>query len=311
MEDYVARGDLVPRDVLRTLSQRSDGPALLHLASHVGALVVSGAAIAATVDTLWVVPAMVVHGILLVFLFAPHHECIHGTCFRTRWINDAFAWVATFLIAYPRVWFRCFHFAHHRYTQDPANDPELIPPRPPTRAAFLWWATGIPYWRGKLTLIVRTALTGRVDAPFVPETLKPAVVRECRLALAAYGVVAVVAVATDPWLPILYWIGPALLGQPFLRLYLNAEHGLCAHSDDMLANARTTLAGPVVRWLAWNMPFHTEHHVFPAVPYHALPRLHALMRDRLQVVSPSHADVNLRIWGTLDGRRERAGLSHG
>ncbi|MGE0746193.1 MAG: fatty acid desaturase [Rhodospirillales bacterium] len=311
MEDFVARTDLIPRDDLRALSRRSDGPALLHLASHLGALALSGTAITFAAGTWWLAPAMLVHGVLLVFLFTSHHECIHGTAFRTRWLNDAANWVFAVLLAYPRTWFRCFHFAHHRYTQDPARDPELLQAMPATRAAFAWWATGLPYWYGKLRLILRIAATAKVQPAFVPPAQKPAVVRECRIILACWAGVAALAAATDPLAPLLYWIGPALLGQPFLRLYLNAEHGGCAYTGDMLQNARTTLAGPVVRWLAWNMPYHTEHHVFPAVPYHALPAVHARMRDRLRVTAPSHAAVNRDLWRALPAAPATAEVSDG
>jgi fatty acid desaturase len=32
---------------------------------------------------------------------------------------------------------------------------------------------------------------------------------------------------------------------------------------------------PLFRYLYWNMNYHVEHHMFPMVPYHALPALHA------------------------------------
>jgi len=35
---------------------------------------------------------------------------------------------------------------------------------------------------------------------------------------------------------------------------------------------------PLFRFLYWNMNYHVEHHMFPMVPYHALPELHAAMQ---------------------------------
>ncbi|MEO1613431.1 MAG: fatty acid desaturase, partial [Pseudomonadota bacterium] len=67
---------------------------------------------------------------------------------------------------------------------------------------------------------------------------------------------------------------------PALRFYLLAEHGRCPMAADMFANTRTTLTNVVVRTLAWNMPYHTEHHVFPAVPFHKLPAFAALTARR-------------------------------
>jgi fatty acid desaturase len=71
------------------------------------------------------------------------------------------------------------------------------------------------------------------------------------------------------------------VGQPLLRFVLMAEHGGCAFSTDGLANTRTTLTMAPLRWLMWNMPFHAEHHLYPSLPFHALPQAHALIGPHL------------------------------
>src|ERR1035438_3349980 len=43
----------------------------------------------------------------------------------------------------------------------------------------------------------------------------------------------------------------------------------------------------VNRYLYWNMNYHTEHHMFPLVPYHALPRLHEVVKDDMPPAYPS------------------------
>ena len=85
------------------------------------------------------------------------------------------------------------------------------------------------------------------------------------------------------------WVLPALLGQPFLRLYLLAEHGRCPPVANMLENSRTTFTNRAVRFLAWNMPYHAEHHAYPAVPFHQLPAFHARARAHLRTTSESYA----------------------
>jgi fatty acid desaturase len=57
----------------------------------------------------------------------------------------------------------------------------------------------------------------------------------------------------------------------------------------MFLNTRTTFTTTVVRFLAWNMPYHTEHHVWPTVPFHRLPALHGMMRDHLGVTAEGYA----------------------
>jgi fatty acid desaturase len=57
----------------------------------------------------------------------------------------------------------------------------------------------------------------------------------------------------------------------------------------MLENARTTFTTGLLRFLAWNMPCHTERHAMPTVPFHALPRLHAAIRDELRLTADGYA----------------------
>jgi fatty acid desaturase len=87
-----------------------------------------------------------------------------------------------------------------------------------------------------------------------------------------------------PWTPVLYWIGPQLLGQPFLRLYLLTEHTMCSEDDNGLTNTRTTLTNGLVRLLMWNMSYHAEHHLYPSIPFHRLPAAHEALRSRLGVI---------------------------
>jgi nitrite reductase/ring-hydroxylating ferredoxin subunit len=44
---------------------------------------------------------------------------------------------------------------------------------------------------------------------------------------------------------------------------------------------------PVFRFLYSNMNYHVEHHIFPTVPYHALPALHEEVKEHLAPAMPS------------------------
>ena len=57
--------------------------------------------------------------------------------------------------------------------------------------------------------------------------------------------------------------------------------GLADNVIDHRLNSRTVYMNPVSRFIYWNMNYHVEHHMFPMVPYHALPRLHELIRHDL------------------------------
>src|SRR6185369_5203841 len=92
---------------------------------------------------------------------------------------------------------------------------------------------------------------------------------------------AVVAVVTDPVPFLVLWIVPAMLGQPALRGILLAEHTGCPEVRDGYQNTRTTLTTWPIRVLMWNMSFHATHHINPAIPFHALPAAHLIMRERI------------------------------
>ncbi len=226
---------------------------------------------------------MLLHGIILVFLFAPLHEAVHWTAFRRRRLNDAVAWACGAVLLLPPAYFRAFHFAHHRHTQDPARDPELAAPKPRTLADYLWHVSGLPYWRERFVTTLRHACA-RVDEPFIaPHGTGSAIVREARLLLGLYLLAAVGSIALSSAALLYLWVGPALLGQPFLRLYLLAEHTGCPLVASMLENSRTTRSLAPIRRLAWNMPYHAEHHACPALPFHALPAAHRLLQARIAV----------------------------
>ena len=266
----------------KALTLRPAGQGLWHLVGHGGAILLLGAAIAAGVPGWGAL--LPLQGVLIVFLFTLEHECTHKTPFASDRLCDTVGAISGALILNPFQWFRYFHLAHHRWTNRP-GDPELASPKPETRAEWLWHVSGIPLWIGSIRLILRLAL-GRERPAFLPDRARPRAEREARLLLGFYAL----ALLSLLWSPLVLWLWlvPILLGQPFLRLYLLAEHGDCPQVADMFDNTRTTFTTRAMRFIAWNMPYHVEHHVFPAVPFDRLPALHALVRDHLRVTAPGY-----------------------
>ena len=300
MDESFAPGSLIDKKCLKALTARSNASGLLQFASHVAALSGTGAAIALAKGTFWLGPALAVHGLVLVFLFAPLHETIHRTAFRNRRLNDAAAWLCGAVLVLPPAYFRAFHFAHHRHTQDPARDPELATPKPASLGAYLRAVSGLPYWRERIATTLAHA-AGRVPEPFIPPSQKTRVVRDARILLSLYGALAAVSILAGSWLAVGYWLVPVLIGQPFLRLFLLTEHTGCPQVPEMLENSRTTRSNALVRRLAWNMPYHAEHHAYPALPFHALPAAHTLLKDKIVVQAPSYLAAQRQIIAALRG----------
>lgn len=277
----------VPPHVLKELSARSDARGLVHLLGHLTAIGAAMTLVLAARGTAPVWPAMAVLGVLEVALFAPLHETTHRTPFRSLWLNRVVGWLAGFVLLLPPEWFRLFHLAHHRHTQNPAQDPEIQGARPLTRGRYLLILTGGPYWLAQVQVLLRHA-AGRSKEPWIPLASRPAVIREARAYLVAYALLLTASLATGSTLALFLWLVPVLLGQPVLRAVLLAEHKGLPLTANRLANTRTTLAGRLLALLFWNANFHTEHHLAPGVPFHALPKLHALVRPHLAALERSY-----------------------
>jgi len=285
----------LPDGRLATLNETRDAPGLRHLAGHLGLIVLFGVWIA---QGWWLWPlALVAQGITICFLFTLQHEATHKTPFKTLWLNEWTGRIAGLLILQPFEWFRYFHLAHHRHTNIPGKDPELTSgTKPDSWRAYVIHVCGLPFWAAMALQTLRNAL-GRDPGGYVPQRAHPRIRAEARWMLAAYALAALSLLAS----PLLLWIWllPCLLGQPFLRLYLLAEHGRCAFVANMFENTRTTLTNRVIRFLAWNMPYHTEHHTLPMVPFHRLPDLHNDMQGQHGMLTHGYTEFTKDYAATL------------
>ncbi len=283
---------LLDQAARRVLLARSNRHGALRLLVHGGLIAIVGSLILAKVP-LW--PALLLpQGILVIFLFAPLHECIHRTAFRYKWCNDATAALCGWLLLLPPVWFRHFHLNHHRFTNDPARDPELAVAKPDSRTAYVLHLAGLAVWATQIQVLLGNT-HGRASDDFIPRKALNRVAMEARWFLALY-VIAFAAVGEQLlWV----WIVPALIGQPFLRAFLLAEHMGCAQVADMMANSRTTFTSAPVRFITWNMCYHAEHHALPVVPFHQLPDFHGHTRPFLKETADGYVNLHRQIWRDL------------
>ena len=279
MDEVFAPRDLIDTRTLRSLCAPSDAAGWAQLGSHLGAIGLTGVLLYLSLGTLFVVPVLLAHGVLINFLYAGQHEMSHWTVFRTRRLNEVFGRLFGFVLFYPRDFDQIQHAAHHRYTQEWARDGELGRDRYDL-ASYLLWLLGPSYWWTRWTRIARLA-SGRVVEPYIPAARRAEVIREARLHVLGYAVIAAASVAAGSWAAALYWLAPMLATKAAHQLQNTIEHLGLPHADNTLANTRSTRTNAAMRWVCWNMQYHTAHHAFPGVPFHRLPALHAaLFTDR-------------------------------
>jgi fatty acid desaturase len=272
MDEVFARRDMIAPARLKALSVKSDLSGALRLGGHIAALAVTGIPLWFSWGSWLAVPFFIAHGVLINFLYAGQHEFSHSTVFRTKKLNETFGRLFGFILIYPRDFDQIQHFAHHRYTQIWEKDGELTRDRY-TLTSYLLWVLGPTYWYTRIRRILRFSM-GVVTEPYIPEDRKADVIREARWHLAGYAVIAALSVATGSWIAVKLWLLPMLAMKPVHQLQNTIEHLGLPHVDAITENTRSTRTNVLMRWMCWNMQYHTAHHAFPGVPCYALPHLH-------------------------------------
>jgi fatty acid desaturase len=273
----------IPRKQLKEMMKRSDGPALRDTAIWFAAFIVSGGLGYYFWGTWWAVPCFLVYGVLYGSSSDSRwHECGHGTAFKTRWMNDVVYHIACFMILRePTIW-RWSHTRHHTDTIIVGRDPEIAARRPPDVAGILLNLFALKSGQKALTgiLLHASGLLSEEEKTFVPDMEHWKVCLVARIWTAIFIVVVVASFAFRSILPAMYIGLPSFYGA-FMTIFfgLTQHAGLAEDVLDHRLNSRTVYMNPIFRFLYWNMNYHVEHHMFPMVPYHALPRLHAAIKE--------------------------------
>jgi fatty acid desaturase len=295
--------------MLRDLSARSDSQGAMRSLSHYSAIILVGALIgwiSQAHGVVWALPLMLLQGYFIAFLFMAVHETAHKTAFQSRALNIAVGYLSAFAIGLPYEYYCLFHWEHHRHTQDPDRDPELIVgPKPQSDTQLAIAFSGLRQVAGRLWLMLRHAITGKVTVPWVPESKRATVVLEARCYVALYALLLLGSLALHSAVLLWVWVLPLLLGQLILRPYLYAEHTGCEQTRSAFQNTRTTYTTALVHWFAWNMPYHVEHHAYPSVPFHALPKLNGIIDGEIVYRGRGYLAVTRETWGWFRSRFAR------
>ena len=244
----------------------------------------------------WLAPALVLQAVFVNSLFGAMHESVHYGSFRTRRLADLLAFFSGAAILNNAGFYRHYHLAHHRYTQDPARDPELVTSGTPrTWGNYLLRVSSLPFFALRARDIFLFPFGFKGDVDYIHPSAWPEVRRWGRWLLAFYAVLLGGSIALHTTVLLWVWLIPLAIGAPLLRLYLVCEHTLCPNSDDGFSNTRTTISNPIVRFLMWNLPYHAEHHLFPNIAFYRLPEAHRYLRPHLKFVAKGYVQVNREI----------------
>jgi fatty acid desaturase len=287
----------ISRKELKDLMQRDDTKGLIDFALWGLCLVASAWLAYASLGTLWVIPAFFLYGTIYSSCDARWHECAHGTPFRTRWLNEFFYRLSSLMNMREGTYMRWSHTRHHTETIQVGIDPEIQVMRPAKLTkVFLdfLWLPGVFAMLKMMTLHAFGIIT-KEARDFVPKSEWRPMIWWSRLFVLIYLAMIAWSIAARSWLPLLYFPLGRLYGGWLHQLFALTQHaGLAEDVRDHRLNTRTVKLNPFFRFLYFNMNYHIEHHMFPTVPFHALPRL----SEQIQKDLPRQYD------GLIDAYRE-------
>lgn len=293
-------GIRLDRKQLRVLASRSDWPGLIYLVLWLASLTGTGFLVRSALGSGWVWPAMFVHGVLLaVPAYAISHETSHGTAFRTRWLNELVFWLTSLLYMEEPLHRRYTHTNHHTFTWHVGRDSQMPFDTPMNFRGWLVEATGLGllWFHIKVLWQLTTKNYTAMMRMVAPDSELPKMTRNARIFVVIYGASAGLIAAGFLW-PLWFIILPRLLGAPVMLLFTLIQHVELQENSwsviDSTRSFRTSLLG---RFLYMNMNNHIEHHLYPQVPFHALPDLHLAIKDQLPEPDPGFFRTNWEVFG--------------
>jgi fatty acid desaturase len=196
-------------------------------------------------------------------------------------MNEFVYQIASFMSLRSATPWRWSHTRHHTDTIIVGRDPEIVAPRPPVWRIILM---DIFHLYGGPRDIKRIIIHcfGKLDKEemeYIPTTERYKTFWESRVYVLIFLAVTAWSISIGSILPAMFIGLPTFYGVIIVLIFGMTQHlGLNEDVLDHRLNTRTIYMNPMLRFLYWNMNYHIEHHMFPMVPYHALPRLHEEMK---------------------------------
>lgn len=225
--------------------------------------------------------------------FALLHECGHRAMFKSQKANTLVGFLMSAFCLVPFSCWRDLHLQHHRWVGVIDKDPTqagLIKLKEASfvkRQAFRWiWWLCIPIPSIQLIFTVFWL------HPFRLLSSKKKDANEAFLSLAVCIFPHILALSLIGWSDYLVYLVPAILFYFFWFEAINFTHhsGLFPYTSEsrpapipLYEQDKVSRSSTFNTWistlLAYNFNFHTEHHYFPTIPWHNLPRVFELVRE--------------------------------
>ena len=313
----------IDKDLLLDLMKRSDVKGWRQTLLHLVLFVFTGIAASLIwaelnpVNYVWMLPLLLVtlfiHGTIGPFMgLIAIHELQHRTVFKSKGLNELFEKIYAFISWSDYIWYQQSHAIHHSSTCHKEYDGEVVLPQKFSYKRWQFWLSMLA-WNPKDTWVrinqVWNHANGRVHGdwyqfvlPAEDRILRKRHKRWAQFLIGGHSMIAIGFVLSGhPFLVVVFtfgtfycrWLG-FLCGAP-------QHYGLNSDVSDFRYNTRTFTCSWLTGFYYWNMQYHLEHHMFPAVPFHNLPKL----RKAIEKDLPHATHGLLSTWKEMLSIREK------
>ena len=242
-----------------------------------------------TWGTWWSLLFFLIYGNIYACSDSIWHETGHKTAFKSKFWNNFFYQIASYMDNFEPIRWRWSHFKHHGHTAfDDPHDFEIAIRKPTD--LFLFFSYFIPFAQMLIfhkslqfeTIKHALGITTPVMEQCIPEKERLRCRNSARIHVGIWVTTIIVSIIYQTWLPVLFIVLPGIYGKALIASFGLMQHtGLQENVKDHRYSTRTVYLNPVFSFLYWHMEYHIEHHMFPTVPSYNLPKLHNMIKDQL------------------------------
>ncbi len=282
----------IDKEILKELSKKSDLKGIQHISVFFGLLIITGTLAFITWGTWLSVFWFLVYGNIYSFSNPLWHETGHKTAFKSKFLNEIFYYVSSFMSNFEPIRWRYTHFVHHGNTYSTENpfDHEIeydndLRETPKRLLINITPFLGLFFFKKHISFeIIQHAfgIKTKVMLDSIPESAQSKAIFNSRIYLFIWLSIILWSIVASSWLPILYFLLPQFYGKTLHKLVAFTQHaGLARNVKDHRLSSREMYLNPILSFLYWKMEYHLTHHMFPSVPSYNLDKLHHHIKDQL------------------------------
>ena len=236
------------------------------------------------------------NGFLITFLgwAGAGHEYFHSTAFTHNGLNRFLFRLFSCATWSNWGWFETSHQLHHKYTL------HILDPEGPQKNGFnlqrILWLTliDVPTLFRRFRILFLNVF-GKVPIQNKELSIvlreKSKFIRRIRIgAISVFlfqGILFLLISQFSLVLAVVTAISPFTFTLINKIVEINQHFLMKQHVNNFQQNSRTTRFNPFIEYLYSNMNFHSEHHMFPGVPYYNLPKLNKHLLKQGVVATPA------------------------